>query len=525
MFMLKGKKLFSVTLAGVVLATSVSISPGFAESGNLPLRKTVENMQGKVTWNEKDQSVQLNLGEVQAAVKIGSTDAIIKGMPVKLDKPPYLKEESAYISPEFFEMIRQEVIKVQNKSGFELVASYEMPSQKAEIAYSTPDGKKLLVTEADNGSISIISIDDLQNIKMDKQVSFKSISENAEVTSVTVTPDGKYGLVAVRTGDNVNTANKGAVAVVEIGTGQILKSYEIGIGPDAIAMSRDGNIAVVCNEDEEGDPAQDNEIDFSKVKRPGSVSILSFPGGDVLNGIHDQVMIDLSQTGNNAIYKNDPQPEYVAISPDNSFAAVTLQENNAIAIIDLKEKKVTRLFGLGVTRHKADLEDDGVVSLTKDMTGRPEPDGIVWSPDGKFLITADEGDLGKDEFNDGVKSGGRNVMVWDLDGNVVYDSQDLIDKMCAGAGIYPDKRSPSRGSEVENLTVGQINNQQIMAVASERSSAILFFDVTDAKNPAYLGLIPSSGEAPEGIHKISNRNIFVSASEESGTLSFYEYEK
>ncbi|MCR8844546.1 YncE family protein [Paenibacillus sp. SC116] len=412
--------------------------------------------------------------------------------------------------------------KAQHKSSFQLAATYAMPSKAAEIISSTPDGNTLLVTEANLGSISVVSIKDLKNIQTVKQISLKSISAEAEVTSVVVTPNGKYALAAVRTGDNVNNANKGVIAVVDIAAGTIAKTYEVGIGPDAIALSKDGRTAVVAIEDEELDPVLD-EIDFSKVKRPGSVAILSFPKADVLNGTVTDVAIDLTNVGPNVTYPNDPQPEYAAISPDGKTAAVTLQENNAIALIDLKDKKVSKVFGLGTTKHKADLKTDGVVSITEDLTARPEPDGIVWSADGKYLYTANEGDLGSNEFKDGVYSGGRNIMAWDRNGNVVYDSMDLIDRANAEAGVYPDDRSTKRGSEVENLTIGKFNGKQILAVCSERGNTILFFNVTNPLKPKYMGLVPSGGKAPEGIHKLNKRDLFVSADEKTGTLSFYEY--
>lgn len=95
----------------------------------------------------------------------------------------------------------------------------------------------------------------------------------------------------------------------------------------------------------------------------------------------------------------------------------------------------------------------------------------------------------------------------------------------AAKGLYLDSRSNSRGSEVENVATGMIQESPIMAVAAERANAVLFFDITIPMFPVYIGLVPSGGKAPEGIHKISNRNIFVSADEADGTLSFYCLQK
>jgi hypothetical protein len=43
--------------------------------------------------------------------------------------------------------------------------------------------------------------------------------------------------------------------------------------------------------------------------------------------------------------------------------------------------------------------------------------------------------------------------------------------------------------------------------------------------PVYLGLVPSNGQGPEGIHKIQNQNMFVSADEVDGVLTFYSFQK
>lgn len=287
-----------------------------------------------------------------------------------------------------------------------------MPGGKAEISASTPDGQRLLVTEADNGSISVLDIADLNNINVLKTVSFHDLSVKAEVTSVTVSKDGKYGLAVIRTGDTNTEANKGLLAIVDLTTYKTVKTYELGIGPDSIALSPDGLHAVIAIEDEELNKAAD-EIDYANAKRPGSIMIVSFAGGNVLEGEITNLPVALENVAG-ASYLHDPQPEYVAISPDSKTAAVTLQENNAIAVVDMETKKISSIFSLGTTSHQADLKDDGIVQFTESLTARYEPDGIAFSADGKYLLTANEGDLGKDEFDDAVKAGGRNIAVWDL---------------------------------------------------------------------------------------------------------------
>ncbi|MGI2748932.1 choice-of-anchor I domain-containing protein [Bacillus cytotoxicus] len=405
------------------------------------------------------------------------------------------------------------------------VASFQMPNGKAEIAASTPDGNTLVVTEANLGQVQIISIADLENIQAVGTVNLKDVHPEAEMTSVTVTPDGKYALAAFRTGDNLYHANKGQVAVIDLVTQRIVRTYEVGVGPDSLALTADGRTLIICNEDEENDPNDENAVNMKQTKRPGSISILTFENGDVMRGEHVELPISMNDVGNGAIYKHDPQPEYVAISPRGDKAAVTLQENNAIAIVNIADKRVENIFGLGTTTHKADLKKDGIISFQEEIKARLEPDGVTWDPSGRFVITANEGDLSKNEFENGVKSGGRNISVWSQSGSLVHDSMNLIDEKVAAAGLYPDSRSDKRGSEVENVATGNINGSPILAVAAERANAILFFDITIPMFPTYIGLVPSAGEAPEGIHKVNSRDLFVSADEADGVLSFYHIRK
>lgn len=170
-----------------------------------------------------------------------------------------------------------------------------------------------------------------------KTVSFHDLSAKAEVTSVTVSKDGKYGLAVIRTGDTDSEANKGLLAIVDLTTYKTVKTYELGIGPDSIALSPDGLHAVIAIEDEELNKAAD-EIDYANTKRPGSIMVVSFAGGNVLEGEITSLPVSLDNV-EGAIYKHDPQPEYVAISPDSKTAAITLQENNVVAIVDLETKR------------------------------------------------------------------------------------------------------------------------------------------------------------------------------------------
>ena len=182
----------------------------------------------------------------------------------------------------------------------------------------------------------------------------------------------------------------------------------------------------------------------------------------------------------------DFEPEYVAVSADSSTAWVTLQENNALAMIDLKSGTVS-VKALGFKDHSAagnalDASDlDTRVNIqTWPVKGMYQPDGIAaFSVDGAtYTISANEGDArdytalpevrrvkdlkldpvafpnaaalqadaalgrlnvtnqlgdtdGDGDFDALYSFGARSFSVRDAAGTLVYDSGDLIERTVA----------------------------------------------------------------------------------------------
>ena len=97
----------------------------------------------------------------------------------------------------------------------------------------------------------------------------------------------------------------------------------------------------------------------------------------------------------------DLEPEYIAISPDGEKAWVTLQENNAIAVIDIASAGVDKIIALGVKDHNipgneldASDRDDGINIRSWPVKGMYMPDSIASFEVGgnSYYITANEGD-------------------------------------------------------------------------------------------------------------------------------------
>jgi hypothetical protein len=91
----------------------------------------------------------------------------------------------------------------------------------------------------------------------------------------------------------------------------------------------------------------------------------------------------------------DIEPEYITVAHDSKTAWVTLQENNAIAIIDIGSARVTAITGLGVKDHS--LAKNGFGSSNaidaSNLDGVPKPkDGRInianWPVKGFYLPDA-----------------------------------------------------------------------------------------------------------------------------------------
>jgi hypothetical protein len=191
--------------------------------------------------------------------------------------------------------------------------------------------------------------------------------------------------------------------------------------------------------------------------------------------------------GPTATVAQDLEPEYIAVSEDNTTAFVTLQEGNAFAVVDISSATVTGLKGLGFKNHNLpgnglDASDksagvqikqwpvygmflpDAIDSYTvngntyyvtvnegdsrdyagyseekrvKDLTLDPVafPNATFLKKDqnlGRLKTTKANGDKNKDGLYEEIYCfGGRSFTVWDENGNMVFDSQDDLEQITA----------------------------------------------------------------------------------------------
>lgn len=405
----------------------------------------------------------------------------------------------------------------------------------AEIVAATPNGQTLFYTSADAGVLGVVDIADPARPTLLPRVDVR-IHGVGEPTSVAITPDGRYAVVALRMDDDVHHARRGFVRVFDISNprnARPVKDITVGIGPDSLALHGSGNTlrAVVAIEDEETIAEGKDKGDATLGgKRPGRIDVVGLQDlyGGSASGLQSIELVQALKALPDAVYPEDPQPEFVSIDHQAHLAVVSLQENNAVALIDLRHPrtaKLVKVFSTGtvVRKGNADLKKDGEIALTDSMTARREPDAVAWVAPGVFA-TANEGDGKKDKA--GVLPGGRGFTLFNTQGQVVFEAGAITELNAVRHGHYPDARSASKGVEIESVASATFGGMPYLLVGSERGSYVDVYRVSHPAQPEWVQLLPS-GMSPEGLTTVTRRadgqQLVVTANERDDSLNIYRF--
>lgn len=279
------------------------------------------------------------------------------------------------------------------------ISSIELGNGAEITAFS--ERNKLAFVISGSDKLDVVKYNDFKNPKFEQSISLRGSANSVAIT--------KDGLVAVATAGQKN--NRGSIEFFQIkdnGTIRRKGSVRVGNLPDSIAFTPDGRKLVVANEGEPNqfygtvdgkDPAGSIsilEIDSRKPKE-SKVTSLDFSSYSAKELREQGVRISGIKGTTPA---TDIEPEYVTIAPNGKTAFVTLQENNAIAVVDLKSDKITSLFSAGIQNYKkagifdTSDKDGGFNPGKRDFLGIRMPDGAdSFSVKGKtYVITANEGD-------------------------------------------------------------------------------------------------------------------------------------
>jgi hypothetical protein len=437
---------------------------------------------------------------------------------------------------------------------FRQIASYGVTGGIAEIVAASPDGRTLAFSDASGGRVGLVDITDPS-----RPVGLPDVATGGEPTSVSFA--GRYVVAAVVTTpprigqpapDPSLPANAGKLFVIDVGNPSapaVRGSVPIGYQPDSVkVLQRDGRlVAVVCIEnqpivvDEQGRVLDEDLPGFPTSgptfpqdrSLPGLIQVVTIDPANVPAATVASVPLPAASLPG-LLYRDDPQPEFVDVH--GNLAAVSLQENNGIAILDIgnpRSPSLVRVFSTGnAAERRADLSDDATILFAqgypssigaaipapKDGGGRPLPggplqcDAVAFSQDGSVIYTADEGELSY--------TGGRGWSGFTPRGERVFSDAGAIEQIALSFGQYPDGRSDSRGAEIEGIATARFGTTDFAFVLSERGSFMVVYDVSNPRRPVPVQFLPT-GISPEGVVAIPQRRLVVTADEVSGTLTIF----
>ncbi len=429
----------------------------------------------------------------------------------------------------------------------------------SEISAYDAKTKRVFSSNVKNNAVDIIDISDPKSPVLMTSVSLTRYGGNPNHIDV------KNDIVAVAVENSVKT-NPGMVVFLDT-SGTYLGSVTVGAEPDMLVFTPDGNKVLVANEAEPNDQCT--------IDPEGSISIIDISGGPrgltqdnvrtadfkafTKDNIDPRIRI---VTATNTVAQ-DLEPEYIAVSADSKTAWVTLQEANALAIVDIDNAKVTRLVSLGfkdysVPGNGLDPSDrDGGVNIGNwPVLGMYQPDHIAaYQAGGRtYLVTANEGDqrdwagcnevtrvsslkldpaafpdptiqlsanLGRlrvtkvngDANRDGLYEklyafGARSFAIWNADGQMVFESGDAFERITAAA--YPDNFNATHTAnlsfDARSPDKGPEPEGLVVSRLGDRWYAFISLEriggimVYDITSPA----------APKFVEYVNNRNFYLS---------------
>jgi 2',3'-cyclic-nucleotide 2'-phosphodiesterase (5'-nucleotidase family) len=295
----------------------------------------------------------------------------------------------------------------------------------AEIVQTYRD--RTYVVNALAGTVSVLDNSDPAN-----PTELYAIASDGTANSLAIRDDG-LGVVAFE--DDVKTDPGHLVffdANADDAASAVLGQVDVGALPDMVTVSKDGAYAVVANE---GEPNDDFTIDPE-----GSVSVVKLPpavgaakqtdvktanfnafeaGGTKTLDPKVRVFGPRPHSDDKPVSRN-LEPEYITTSGTTAY--VTLQEANAIAVVDLTKPEVSSILplgykdygvaGNGLDASDRDPEDAPTINIDTypGLKGLYMPDGLqsysatVDGTTSTYLVTANEGDArGWGDFIDEVR--------------------------------------------------------------------------------------------------------------------------
>jgi DNA-binding beta-propeller fold protein YncE len=292
---------------------------------------------------------------------------------------------------------------------FSILGDYATGLGEASAETIAYDDDLLFVTNSTDNSLDIVDISDPAQPQRIKRISLARFGTGPNSVDV------YRGIVAVAVDGNPRTSPGNVVFFDRTGRG--MGQLKVGAVPDMLTFTPDGKKLLVANEGEPSSYGQPNSVDpegtisvitlrlipgqLPSTWIPGTVKTVDFRAFNVGGSRHAELDPGIRIFGPNATVAQDLEPEYIAISPDSRTAYVTLQEANALAVVDIAANRVTALRPLGLKNHNLagaglDASDrDSAINIAPwPVFGMFMPDAVSLFQAGgtTYLATANEGD-------------------------------------------------------------------------------------------------------------------------------------
>jgi len=431
----------------------------------------------------------------------------------------------------------------------------------AEITAFDAASKRLFVVNGANGTVDVL---DLASPNTPKRLGTISVSGMGVTVNSVAVHDGLVALAI----EAAPKTSPGTVAFYNAADLKLINSVKVGAQPDMLVFTPDGSKVLVANEGEPSGYGVAGAVDPE-----GSISIISVNRGATpsvatadFKSFSGQEAALRAQGiriyGPGASAAQDFEPEYITVSDDGRTAWVTLQENNAIAVIDVANAKVSAIKPLGLKNHNLagmgmDVSDeDGGANTNSGSTSvkiAPQPVKGMYLPDAiasytvdgvRYLITANEGDARADwpGFNEETRV--RAHCTAGLDPAVFPDAANLI--LDSNLGRLRITSTPNGGSTGKNAA-GQCNELYAFGARSfsiwntditrvydsgddfeQRTKALpnVKFNASNDNNE-FDGRSPSKGPEPEGVvvGKFGSKTYAFVGLERVGGVMVYDVTK
>ncbi len=329
-------------------------------------------------------------------------------------------------------------------------------------------------------------------------------------------------------------------------------AVRVGALPDMVALGERGLVAVVANE---GEPSDGFSVDPE-----GSIPVVRLPSRVRVFGPTVNAQFPVSA---------NLEPEYVTTV--GATAYLTLQEANAIAVVDLQRAKVSRILPLG-------YKDYGVAGQGLDSSDRdrainirtvaglrglymPDSIGSYTSRGDSYLVTANEGDAR--EWGDYVEAArvkdlGKNGVAPRCAGSPFAPLTGDADlgrlNVTTASGLRADGSCYARlytfGTRSFSIwdtgvAIGEIRGRTYAFIGLERIGGVIVFDITRPSKAAFVTYLnnrdfavsvaddgaqtlPAAGDlGPEGLTFIPAKSspnrepMLAVANEVSGTTTLF----